>query len=59
LHATADGAEQYLTAELSGDYAGLVRLVTGPKILLVAVKRFSTFLGHKIRTPLRHQSVAS
>ena len=39
LHATADGNERYLTAELSGDYAGLVRLVLGPKIKLVAVTR--------------------
>jgi hypothetical protein len=29
LHPTADGAERYLTAEVSGDYAGLSRLVTG------------------------------
>ena len=29
LHPTANGTERYLTAELSGDYAGLVRLVVG------------------------------
>ena len=29
LHPTADGVERYLTAEVSGDYAGLYRLVTG------------------------------
>jgi DNA invertase Pin-like site-specific DNA recombinase len=29
LHPTADGRERYLTAELAGDYAGLLRLVTG------------------------------
>ncbi|MBH0206154.1 MAG: hypothetical protein HP498_10150 [Nitrospira sp.] len=30
LHPTAaDGTERYLTAELSGDYAGLFRLGTG------------------------------
>lgn len=29
LHPTANGAECYLTAEISGDYAGLLRLVTG------------------------------
>jgi site-specific DNA recombinase len=29
LHPTADGQERYLTAEVSGDYAGLYRLVTG------------------------------
>lgn len=29
LHPTADGVERYLTAEVSGDYAGLLRLVTG------------------------------
>ena len=39
LHATADGAERFLMAELSGDYSGLVRLVASPKILLVAVTR--------------------
>lgn len=29
LHPTADGMVRYLTAEVSGDYAGLYRLVTG------------------------------
>lgn len=29
LHPTADGVGRYLTAEVSGDYAGLYRLVTG------------------------------
>ncbi|HEX7766496.1 MAG TPA: recombinase family protein, partial [Nitrospira sp.] len=29
LHPTADGIDRYLTAEVSGDYAGLLRLVTG------------------------------
>ncbi|HSC57431.1 MAG TPA: hypothetical protein VLC51_09515 [Nitrospira sp.] len=29
LHPTADGVECYLTAEVSGDYAGLFKLVTG------------------------------
>ncbi|MCS6306003.1 MAG: recombinase family protein [Nitrospira sp.] len=29
LHPTADGSTRYLTAEVSGDYAGLYRLVTG------------------------------
>jgi len=29
LHPTADGVERYLTAEVSGDYAGLFRLVAG------------------------------
>ncbi len=29
LHPTANGTESYLTAELSGDYAGLIRLVLG------------------------------
>lgn len=28
LHPTADGADRYLTAEASGDYAGLYRIVT-------------------------------
>ena len=39
LHAASDGAERYLTAELTGDYSGLVGLVLGPKIKLVAVSR--------------------
>ena len=39
LHATSDGAERYLTAELSGDYSGLVGLAVGPKLNLVAVSR--------------------
>ena len=29
LHPTANGTERYLTAEISGDYAGPLRLVTG------------------------------
>ena len=29
LHPTADGATRYLTAEVSGDYAGLLRLAVG------------------------------
>lgn len=29
LHPTADGTKQYLTAEIAGDYAGLLRLETG------------------------------
>jgi hypothetical protein len=33
LHPTLDGGRRYLTAELSGDYAGLLKLVTGPKII--------------------------
>jgi hypothetical protein len=36
LHAAADGADRYLTEELSGDYSGLVGLVLGPKIKMVA-----------------------
>ena len=39
LHATADGAEQYLTAEVSGDYSGLARLTYGPKLILNPVCR--------------------
>lgn len=31
LHPTADGTERDLTAEISGDYAGLFRLGTGEK----------------------------
>jgi hypothetical protein len=29
LHSTANAAERYLTAEVLGDYPGLLRLVTG------------------------------
>ncbi len=29
LHPCADGMGRYLTAEVSGDYAGLLRLATG------------------------------
>ena len=29
LHPTANGSERYLTAELSGDYGGLIRLIFG------------------------------
>jgi site-specific DNA recombinase len=29
LHPCSDGEERYLTAEVTGDYAGLLRLVTG------------------------------
>ena len=39
--ALSDGGRRgrFLTAELAGDYSGLVRLVCGPKINLVAVTR--------------------
>jgi site-specific DNA recombinase len=39
LHPTTDETGRYLTAELSGDYAGLVRLAVGPKLKVVAVTR--------------------
>ncbi len=29
LHPCADGVERYLTAEVTGDYAGLLRLTMG------------------------------
>jgi len=32
LHPSSDGTERFLTAELAGDYAGLVRLTMSPKI---------------------------
>ena len=35
----SDGTERYLMAELTGDYAGLVRLVCGPKLNLSTVHR--------------------
>lgn len=53
LHATSNGAEWYLMAELSGDYAGLAGLIVGPKINLVAVSRKTYYFGPKIRVPLR------
>jgi len=31
LHPCADGAGRFLTAELTGDYAGLLQLVVGKK----------------------------
>jgi hypothetical protein len=37
LHSTANAAERYLTAEVLGDYPGLLRLVTG-KINLVEAR---------------------
>lgn len=39
LHPTKDRAGRYLTAELAGDYAGLIPLVFQGKIKLVAVTR--------------------
>ena len=33
LHPSADQGERYLTAELSGDYSGLVGLIDGPKLI--------------------------
>jgi DNA invertase Pin-like site-specific DNA recombinase len=39
LHPSSDGTDRFLTAELSGDYAGLVRLVCGPKLNLATVGR--------------------
>ena len=37
LYPASDGADRYLMAELAGDYAGLVRLVCGPKLNLSTV----------------------
>ena len=37
LHPTANAAKRYLIVEVSGDYAGLLRLVTG-KINLVEAR---------------------
>jgi site-specific DNA recombinase len=39
LHPTSDGAERFLTAELSGDYTGLMTLACGPKLLLNPLRR--------------------
>ena len=39
LYPAADGADRYLMAELTGDYAGLLRLVCGPKLNLTTVDR--------------------
>jgi hypothetical protein len=53
LHATADGAERYLTAEVSGDYSGLARLTCGPKLILNPVYRNVYYFTATIRIPLR------
>jgi site-specific DNA recombinase len=37
LYPAADSADRYLMAELTGDYAGLLRLVCGPKLNLTTV----------------------
>jgi hypothetical protein len=37
LYPAADRADRYLMAELTGDYAGLLRLVCGPKLNLTTV----------------------
>jgi hypothetical protein len=37
LHLSSEGAERFLTAELLGDYARLVRLVCGAKLNLTTV----------------------
>lgn len=37
LYPAADRADRYLVAELTGDYAGLLRLVCGPKLNLTTV----------------------
>ena len=39
VHSSADRGERYRTAELSGDYSGLVGLIEGGKLNLVAVTR--------------------
>jgi hypothetical protein len=56
LRPTADRAGWYLTAELAGDYAGLVPLVFQGYIKLVAVKRNKYYFSPKgttIHVPLR------
>jgi hypothetical protein len=45
LHRAADGTERFLTAQVAGDYVGLMQLVMGPKINLVAVTRMENFFG--------------
>jgi len=39
LHPTSDGADRFLTAELSGDYTGLMKLASGTNLLLNPVRR--------------------
>jgi site-specific DNA recombinase len=39
LHPASDGAERYLTAELSGDYSGLLKLACGPKLIIKPLVR--------------------
>jgi hypothetical protein len=52
LHPTSDGADRFLTAELSGDYTGLMKLACGPNILLNPVRRNIYHLTPKIHVPL-------
>jgi hypothetical protein len=33
LHPASDGTDRFLTAEVSGDYTGLMKLACGPQIL--------------------------
>jgi hypothetical protein len=34
LHPASDGADRFLTAEVTGDYSGLLKLACGPSVLL-------------------------
>ena len=43
LNGAVDGAERFLTAELAGDYAGLLRLVAGPRLNLVMVTSLRSY----------------
>jgi hypothetical protein len=53
LHPSSDGAERFLTAELSGDYEGLMKLVIGSNLLLHPTQGEKFYFGPKIMVPLR------
>jgi hypothetical protein len=53
LHPASDGADRFLTAELSGDYTGLMKLACGPNILLNPDHRNVYYFTPTIRVPLR------
>lgn len=57
LHPAADGVDRYLTAELSGDYAGFVRLATGKNTFGGGHPQPALFCP-TIRVPLRFSQSA-
>src|SRR5215470_11992963 len=59
LQPTKNRAGNYFTAELAGDYAGLIPLIFQGKIKLVAVNRFKYHFAAPILVPLRHRTAVS